>query len=268
MLTINDYKKSTVSQSSTDADNGVKDDNNNELTTKQITLTFAYMCLKNAYNLLPSTQQIFTPTAAATASSASKLSKSLPRFDADATETTTTTTTAAGADDSMDAATQELPSPRHYAAAPHKQAPTQQLSRHKMFANCVWPSRPLNVAQLQHLRASILISLAYCALCLRDYQAAVKYASLIIDPNDALNSKCPPSNGIRYLAHSYLAEAKLYLEKITESIEHLNLNSRIETENDISFVPTSMSSLSEPEQQADGQQSSSNNSGEFLFRST
>lgn len=40
------------------------------------------------------------------------------------------------------------------------------------------------------------------------------------------------------MVHSYLAEALLYLDKISDSIEHLTINARIESDNDISFLPT------------------------------
>lgn len=34
-----------------------------------------------------------------------------------------------------------------------------------------------------------------------------------------------------------MAEALLYLDKIPESIENLNVNARLEFDNDISFIP-------------------------------
>ena len=40
------------------------------------------------------------------------------------------------------------------------------------------------------------------------------------------------------MAHSYLAEALLYLDKISDSIENLNNNLKLESENDISFIPS------------------------------
>ena len=44
----------------------------------------------------------------------------------------------------------------------------------------------------------------------------------------------------RYLAHSYLAEALLYSDKISDSIENLTINTKIETENDLSFIPAQL----------------------------
>lgn len=40
---------------------------------------------------------------------------------------------------------------------------------------------------------------------------------------------------IRYLAHFYIAEALLYSDKLNESIDHLNLNTRLDSESDLSF---------------------------------
>jgi hypothetical protein len=40
------------------------------------------------------------------------------------------------------------------------------------------------------------------------------------------------------LANFYLAEALLYADNINESIESLNLNTKIETDDDISFLIT------------------------------
>jgi len=41
------------------------------------------------------------------------------------------------------------------------------------------------------------------------------------------------------LAHFYLAEALLYSDKISDSIENLTVNAKIESDNDLSFAPTS-----------------------------
>jgi len=106
----------------------------------------------------------------------------------------------------------------------------------KLF-NCVWPSKPINILELQSLRSSILTSLAYVALCLKDYTSTIKYSNMLLDTNDQLNSKYPISRGHRYLASSYLAEANLYLDKLNESIECLNQAVKLDSENDISFVP-------------------------------
>lgn len=253
MLTINDYKN--------------KDENNNdEVRAKQITLDFAYMCLKNAYNLLPSSSAIFAKCMKATtsspSSSSSPLSSKLGVYEDDNEER----------EDVGEQSELFSPAASLKSLPPslglRKQAANCQAAqlKHKLF-NCVWPSRPLNIAQLQNLRSSILISLSYCALCLRDYHSAVKYSSMVLDEDETLNTRCAPSPGNRYLAHSYLAEAQLYLDKITESIEHLNINSRIETDNDISFVPTSISSISDSTANESAAAAADPSNEEFYFRS-
>ncbi len=58
---------------------------------------------------------------------------------------------------------------------------------------------------------------------------------------------------IRYLANFYLAEALLYADRINESIECLTLNSKIETDDDISFTtPTNLEKSNEINNPNDG----------------
>lgn len=172
---------------------------------KQLTLDFAYMCLKNALNLLPNTQQIFSKTASkqANGGDVALRSSSLSKFD---DETTIGDDSAVGegvGESGVDQSTIDLLSPNSSFKAnvssttttAKKQNMSSQL-RYKLF-NCVWPSRPLNIAQLQNLRSCVLVSLAYCSLCIRDFQSTVKYASIVLDQDDPLNLKCPPSNGNR-----------------------------------------------------------------------
>ncbi len=42
------------------------------------------------------------------------------------------------------------------------------------------------------------------------------------------------------MAHLYLAEALLYSDKISDSIENLTINTKIENDNDFSFIPTQL----------------------------
>ena len=42
------------------------------------------------------------------------------------------------------------------------------------------------------------------------------------------------------MAHFYLAEALLYSDKISDSIENLTLNTKIESDSDLSFIPTQL----------------------------
>jgi len=63
--------------------------------------------------------------------------------------------------------------------------------------DCVWPSKPIGLFELQTLRSSILISIAYVSLCLKDYSNTVKYCNLLLSEEDFLNSKFPISKGNR-----------------------------------------------------------------------
>lgn len=228
LLTTHDYNKRAATSETSDSgsDNNVdveEASGSNELMAKEITLEFAYMCLKNALNLLPNMHQIFGKTSTKpTSTSEAMRSSSLSKFEEDSSTTNaddaaTTTTSGNETGAEMGAADQssDLLSPNSSfnkvtsAASSNnnnntgasstggvkKQNGVSQL-RHKLF-NCVWPSRPINIAQLQSLRSCVLVSLAYCSLCIRDYHSTIKYASILLDGEDPLNAKCPPSNGNR-----------------------------------------------------------------------
>lgn len=221
LLTTHDYNKRATGESSdSGSDNNVdveEASSSNELMAKEITIEFAYMCLKNALNLLPSMQQIFGKTSTKpTSTSEAMCSSSLSKFEEDsstnADDAATTATTTSGnetgageTDQSSDLLSPNSSFNKVTAASNNnntgassgvkKQNGTSQL-RHKLF-NCVWPSRPLNIAQLQNLRSCVLVSLAYCSLCIRDYHSTIKYATIVLDAEDPLNVKCPPSNGNR-----------------------------------------------------------------------
>lgn len=176
-LTLNDFNKS----------------DQDTLMAKMITLDFAYMCLKNSLTLLPTNQQIFADKSNDSvlnqlkSSSASRLgmynmdnledqafssnlndSNDLDSILADSNETNETSSSRVG-------------------------FPKQGVQQ-KLF-NCVWPSKPINLAELQNLRSSILVSLAYVSLCLKDYLNTVKYCNILLDNEDPLNSKYPVSKG-------------------------------------------------------------------------
>ena len=62
--------------------------------------------------------------------------------------------------------------------------------------DCVWPSKPIGLSELQSLRSAILISIAYVSLCLKDYSSTIRYCnSLLSEQEDFLNSKFPVSKG-------------------------------------------------------------------------
>lgn len=174
---------------------------------KMLTLNFAYMCLQNGLNLIPSNQQIFANKSmtksdaqghgSSSSSSYSKLAAGMDTVTGDETNAADNAE-AAGADAATVEETTNESSAELGAMSPNslKQAnlKKQHIQLQKLF-NCVWPSKPLNMPQLQNLRCSLLVSLCYVSLCLKDYHSTVKYANLILDLNDPFNSICPPSNG-------------------------------------------------------------------------
>lgn len=226
---------------------------------KMLTLEFAFMCLKNALNLLPSNQQIFTMNRnnndvftyffQLKSSSTSKLGQqdtgsSLTSDDQQTFASTETTQSANEQEPEPESVTNVDQQQSNNGGSPKQQLPTtssnELLNQHQLdnkLFNCVWPSKPISILELQSLRSSILTSLAYVSLCLKDYTNTIKYSSMLLDTNDQLNSKYPISKGHRYLASSYLAEANLYLDKLNESIECLNHTVKLDSETDISFVP-------------------------------
>ncbi|CAF0738487.1 unnamed protein product [Brachionus calyciflorus] len=198
-LTINDFK-------------------DEEKLNKLITLEFAYLSLKNALNLIPTNQEIFSNDQGQNILK-SKLSNQNETMD-----------------DIVDSDYDLNNDNDINEGSPNSQRVKRNF--YQKFFNCVYPSKPINLAELQNLRCSILISLSYVSLCLRDYSSTVNYCKVLLSKDDKLNLKYPISRGNRLLAHSYLAEALLYLDKISDSIEHLNINAKLETENDMSFIPT------------------------------
>jgi hypothetical protein len=234
---------------------------------KMLTLEFAFMCLKNALNLLPSNQQIFTMNrnnndvftyfSQLKSSSTSKLSQQetagsgLPNDDQQAAGNNESAQSVNEQEQEQESTTSVDQAQTNNGGSPKQQmlsstSSNELLNQHQLdnkLFNCVWPSKPINIVELQSLRSSILTSLAYVSLCLKDYTSAIKYSSMLLDTNDQFNSKYPISKGHRYLASSYLAEANLYLDKLNESIECLNQTVKLESENDISFVPPKLIEL-------------------------
>lgn len=151
---------------------------NNDNECQLISLEFAYMCLKNALNLLPSNQQIFSFTTNQQRKSKSKFNTSDMNDDMDESSL----------DDSGSGDLNED-------EKSNKLQQQQQLEK-KLF-NCVWPSKPINIIELQSLRASILTAIAYVALCLKDFIGCIKYCSVILDKEDLINMRYPLSKGHR-----------------------------------------------------------------------
>ena len=69
-----------------------------------------------------------------------------------------------------------------------------------------------------HYRSSILCSLAYVSLGLGDPLSALHYSTSL------LSSPQLPG-GLKYLGHTYAAEALVYLDRVSEALQHLNPDS-------------------------------------------
>ena len=164
-------------------------------TAKLITLQFAYTCLRNALKLIPSNIEIALQTKARKSSTSHFLTKSSSNLDdvletADALLDLETENSGLNSDEqvseaiqaaSMDGSSSELaPKSRPY------------------FFDCVWPSKPIGLRELQTLRSSILVSLSYVSLCLKDYASTIRHCKLLLSEADFLNAKFPVSNGNKW----------------------------------------------------------------------
>lgn len=77
------------------------------------------------------------------------------------------------------------------------------------------PGNPMRTNEVATLRCSVLTASAYVALCLNDYTMALQYSELLL--------KQPKISGAqKYLAHMYMGEALVALDKIADGIQHLN----------------------------------------------
>ncbi|XP_067652107.1 CCR4-NOT transcription complex subunit 10-like isoform X1 [Haliotis asinina] len=77
------------------------------------------------------------------------------------------------------------------------------------------PGNPMKATEIAHLRCSILAASAYTCLCLNDHLMALHHAESLL--------KQPHLSGAqRYIGHLYVAEAQVQLDKIPDSIGHLN----------------------------------------------
>jgi CCR4-NOT transcription complex subunit 10 len=77
------------------------------------------------------------------------------------------------------------------------------------------PGNPLKMEEVSSLRCSVLACRSYVALHHSDYLVALQYA-------DKLLRQPRLSGAHRYLAHMYMAEALVALDRIADSIDHLN----------------------------------------------
>lgn len=180
-ITLNDFSKS----------------DDEMLLSKMMTLDFAYMCLKNALNLVPSNQQIFANQSNFDPSLNQLRSASSSRLGQQNSENLDD-----GINDSADldyvfVTSTKISDEQSSEMSPNssKQLKRQQNQLQQRLFNCVWPSKPINIAELQNLRSSILVSLSYVSLCLKDYSNTVKYCNTLLSNQDLLNSKYPVSKG-------------------------------------------------------------------------
>lgn len=68
---------------------------------------------------------------------------------------------------------------------------------------------------MKSLRCSVLAAGAYVTLCLGDHLVALEYAKELLQQN-------PISGVLKMLGHLYAAEACIFIDRISEALEHLN----------------------------------------------
>lgn len=201
---------------------------------KLMTFEYAYVCLKNALDLVPSSKEIFgTPSSVATKQHIIDMSRKSSAATGEQQESGEDGLESTSDMNVVDVDTNE---DSELTTASRSGKQQHRPSQHLLF-NIVWPSKPIDMAELQNLRSSVLVSLSYVSLSLKDYLNAIKYGNMVLDSEEPLNAHYPVSKGNKYLVHSYIAEAQFYLDKINDALEHLKSNSLIDTMNDISFMP-------------------------------
>lgn len=208
-LSLNELKKKT--------------DSDSQLMAKLITFEFAYVCLRNALKLIPSNQQIFSANTNSNKNSTdllaqlkslsstklgqkqSNLTENLEDEESTSAETefdsaAASEPTSSALNEASDAnVTSNTTDPNDLASPKLKQQ--AHSSKHatssfdNLLFNCVWPSKPLNLVELQNLRSSILVNIAYVSLCLKDYSNTIRYCNSLLSNDDQLNAKCPVSKG-------------------------------------------------------------------------
>ncbi|XP_067927945.1 CCR4-NOT transcription complex subunit 10-like [Watersipora subatra] len=77
------------------------------------------------------------------------------------------------------------------------------------------PSLPMKADEVAQLRCSILANSAYISLLLHDYTMALQHSEALLAQDNL-------SPAHKYLAHMYMAEAQLYLDRIADAIRNLN----------------------------------------------
>ena len=160
----------SLSDEATNKEKDVKDKDH-----KLVSLEFANMCVKNALNLLPSNQHMF--------GGGQRGVKPKPKF---------------GQNESFDEETPNPDAAETTSEPENDPSPNKQKSKlDKKVFNCVWPSKPIGLAEVQSLRSSILVAAAFITLCLRDYISCIKYCNILLDKEEQINLRCPISKGHR-----------------------------------------------------------------------
>jgi hypothetical protein len=152
---------------------------NKLIQSKLITLEYGNMCLKKAYSLLPVvTEKILND----------ELNNSM---------------NGVTVSDDLDLDSDQETSSNNNNSSPISTSPSSSSLPHlasstttKLF-DCVWPSKPINLMQLQSLRSSILINICYISLCLKDYVGTIKYCNIILNNDDKFNIQYPIPKGAK-----------------------------------------------------------------------
>ena len=139
----------------------------NESNDKLLTLEFAYTCLKNAYKLMPSNNELVILDSK------------------DALENTN--------DFDIENSTTNSTEQINEAISVSYESGIKPKIITPLLFDCVWPSKPIGLSELQNLRTSILVSISYVSLCLKDYTFTIKYCNSLLAVNDFLNRKFPLS---------------------------------------------------------------------------
>lgn len=164
-------------------------------TAKLITLQFAYACLRNALKLIPSNIEIALLIKNRKSSSSQFLTKSSSNLDdviLDVEDENSLLNSEDQINEAIQAANEDTSD-----LSPKSLSKSKQAGPY--FFDCVWPSKPIGLKELQTLRSSILVSLSYVSLCVKDYANTIKYCKSLLSDTDFLNAKLPVSNGNKWV---------------------------------------------------------------------
>lgn len=162
-------------------------------TAKLITLQFAYACLRNALKLIPSNIEIALLIKNRKSSSSHFLTKSSSNLDdvlesADALLDAEDENSVLNSEDQINEAIQA-------ANVDTSELSPKSLSKSKQaghyFFDCVWHSKPIGLKELQALRSSILVSLSYVSLCVKDYANTVEVLQVFAEWHGLLECQVP-----------------------------------------------------------------------------